>query len=75
MPLTAQVRLVLVSLVTVAMNGCVPIPACTFAPAGDSDTEPTVVIVTLALPDLVGSATDTALTFTDAGEGSFAGAV
>jgi hypothetical protein len=73
-PFTDHVTVEFGSFFTVAANCCAPIPACTFAPAGDTDTAPAAVIVTVAAPDLVESATDTARTATVAGLGALAGA-
>jgi hypothetical protein len=59
---TCQVTLVLLVLLTVAVNCCVPLVA-TEAVAGETATE-TGLIVTVAEADLVESATDVAFTVT-----------
>ena len=78
MPLTCQLTAVLEVLDTVAVNCCVPPPACTEAPVGETETligAAAVVIVTMAEPLLVESAAETALTVTLAGAGTVAGPV
>jgi hypothetical protein len=74
-PLTCQVTAVLVVLLTATVIACVPIPAWTFALAGDTDTVMGAVIVTVAEADRVGSEAETAVTVTLAGDGTLAGAV
>jgi len=78
MPLTRQVTALLVVLVTVAVKVCVP-PVWALAAAGATDTVTGVgavaVMVTWADPERVGSASDTAVTVTIAGDGTVAGAV
>lgn len=73
-PLRLQVTAVLELLVTVAMNCCC-FPATTFAEVGETLTATGNTIVTVAEPDLVGSARETAWTVTWEELGRFAGAV
>jgi hypothetical protein len=68
------VTAVFVAFSTVAVNCCWP-PVNTSAVVGEIDTETGRITVTLAVLDLVGSATDVAVTATCAGEGAEAGAV
>jgi hypothetical protein len=72
-PLTSQITVVLLVYSTVAVKDCMP-PAGTVGLVGDIDTD-TCAMVTVACPDCVGSATDTADTVTLAGAGIAAGAV
>jgi len=76
MPLTAQVTVVLVVFVTVAVNDCVPPDAGTVALVGVTvmPTGGAGVMVTCADPERVGSSTDVALTVTVAGVGTVKGA-
>jgi hypothetical protein len=59
---------------TVAVN-CKVLPTNTTLGLGETDTAIGGVIVTAAEPDLVGSATETAVTVTDVWLGKVAGAV
>ena len=75
-PLTCQVTEVSVALATVAVNCCVPEPACRVTVAGETVTETGcagAVIVRSAEPDTVLSATDTAVIITVAGDGTVPG--
>jgi hypothetical protein len=74
-PLTCQVTPALFVLPTVAVNVWVPIPAWVVALVGETETVTGAVIVSVAEPDRVGSATDTAVTVTFAGDGTLVGAV
>ena len=58
-----QVTAEFVVFATVAVNCCV-VPVTTLAVDGETDTEIGRMIVTEAVPDLVGSAADVALTTT-----------
>jgi hypothetical protein len=71
--LTCHVTPVFVVLETEATNDCVA-PVATLALPGNTATA-TCAIVTCAVPERVGSAADTAVTVTVAGDGIFAGAV
>jgi hypothetical protein len=73
-PLRLQVTLVLDVPVTLAVN-CFWVPATTWADAGDTVTATGGITVTVAVFDLLGSATVVAVTDTCAGEGTAAGAV
>lgn len=73
-PATLQVTEVFVAFCTVAVNCCWP-PVGTCAVEGEIDTETGAITVTVAVLDLVGSATEVAVTDTCAGEGADAGAV
>ena len=75
-PSTDQVTVVFALPVTVAVN-CWVWPFVIALRPGLTDTATPVaaVTVTVAVPDFVGSAADTALTVTVAGEGTAAGAV
>ena len=77
MSATCQLMLVLVVPVTLAVN-CFDWPACTVALVGEMETltgAGAATIATLALADLVGSATLRAVTVTDEPDGTAAGAV
>jgi hypothetical protein len=74
LPLTVQVTLLLLVPFTVARN-CWRPPAGTVAVVGEIVTETGGTIVTDAVPDLVGSATEVARTTTNAGLGTAAGAL
>jgi hypothetical protein len=69
-----QVTLVFDVLLTVAVNSWV-VPITTWAVDGETDTEIGRIIVTDAVPDFVGSATEVAVINTSAGVGAVAGAV
>lgn len=73
-PLTLQFTAVFCVPVTVALN-CWVCPSVTFADAGEMLTPICSVMVTLALPDLVESAADVAVTVTNGGLGAEDGAV
>ena len=74
MPLTLQLTLVLEVPLTVALN-CFVCPSATLAVAGEM-VIPTVWVICIdAVPDLVGSATDVAVTVTKGGLGAAEGAV
>jgi hypothetical protein len=62
-------------LVTLAENCCVPDPAVTLVIDGEMLIATALVTVTAADPDRVGSAAETAVTVTVAGDGTLAGAV
>lgn len=74
LPLRVQVTLMLEVPLTVAVNCCV-IPVTTCAVPGETLTTIACRMVTTALADLVGSATEVAVTLTCAGLGTIAGAV
>jgi hypothetical protein len=74
-PFTCQVTDPFTPFVTVALNCWLPEPAVTLAMDGEIETATGAVIVTDAGADRVGSATDTALTVTVAGDGTLAGAL
>ena len=74
LPPTLQVTAVLAVLITAAVNCCV-FPATTDAVAGETPTSTEGRIVTVADADLLGSASDVAVTLTCAGLGTVAGAV
>ena len=73
-PLRLQMTAVLLVFATVAVNCCLP-PIGTVAVAGETVTPTGRLIVTDAVADLVGSATDVAVTKTCAGLGTAFGAV
>jgi len=76
-PLCVSVQLtplLLGSFVTVAVNCCVPVTP-TLAVAGETDTPAAAVTVTVAVADLVVSATDVATTVTFGFAGIVDGAV
>ena len=73
-PLTLQVTAVLVVFATVAVN-CLVAPGATVAVAGETVTDRGRITVTDAVADLVGSATDVAVTKTCGGLGTVLGAV
>ena len=73
-PVTLHVTAVLGVPVTVALNSCCP-PVISCAVCGETLTVITLLIITVALPCLVGSATEVAITFTKFGLGAVAGAV
>ena len=73
-PATVQLTAVFDVFVTVAVNGCVA-PVSNWTLFGEMVTATPATIVTVALPDLVGSATDVAVTVTCAGLGTVEGAV
>jgi hypothetical protein len=74
-PLTCQVTLVLLVLLTATVSASVPTPACTLALAGETVTATDDVTVSVADPDRIGSCADTAVIVTVAGAGTVAGAV
>ena len=65
------------SLLTVAVNGCVPPAACTLPDSGETTTVIAggAVRVMFAVADFVPSATEVAFSVTVAGEGTVAGAI
>jgi hypothetical protein len=73
-PETVQFTALFVVPVTVALNCCVA-PVITVAVVGEMVTAIWLVIVTMAVPDLLGSACDVAVTTTFDGVGTLAGAV
>ena len=73
-PLTLQVTPVLAVPVTLAVNCCV-CPSPTFAVVGEMLMPTFSATVTLALPDLLESAEDVAVTVTNGGSGGVDGAV
>jgi hypothetical protein len=75
MPLTCQLTAELTVLPTVAVKVWRPMPAWTVALAGVTDTDTGGVMVSVAAPDCVGSATETAVTVTAAGDGTLVGAL
>lgn len=74
LPLTLQVTAVLVLPATVAVN-CWVSPAFTCAVFGETFTDTGTAIVSVAEPEIVGSATETALIVTCGGVGVEGGAV
>lgn len=74
LPETLHVTAVLLVFKTVAVN-CSCCPVRTWAVVGEMLTETGGMIVTVAVPDFVGSATEVAVTETCAGLGTLDGAV